>query len=110
MSNYTIGIDFGSLSGRAVLVNVATGEEVAQSVLDYPHAVMDETLPSGKKLGVDWALQHPRDYLEVLYGTIPGVIAESGVEKEDVIGIGIDCTACTMLPTDVYKRQLRERL
>lgn len=98
MSKYTIGIDFGSLSGRAVLVDAATGEEVAQSVLDYPHAVMDDTLPSGKKLGVDWALQHPRDYLEVLYGTIPEVLAKSGVKKEDVIGIGIDCTACTMLP------------
>ena len=61
MAKYAIGVDYGTLSGRAVLVNVQTGEEIAYSVLDYPHAVMDEQLPSGVKLGQDWALQHPKD-------------------------------------------------
>ena len=59
MSAYTIGVDFGTLSGRAVLVDVKTGAELADSVFDYPHAVMDRELPDGTKLGVDWALQHP---------------------------------------------------
>ncbi len=98
MSKYTIGIDFGSLSGRAVLVDVKTGAEMADSVYCYPHAVMDTALPDGTLLGVDWALQHPQDYLEVFYHTIPEVIQKSGVKPEDVIGIGIDFTACTVLP------------
>lgn len=98
MSKYAIGLDYGTLSGRALLVDVATGEELATSVFDYPHAVMDDCLPSGKKLGMDWALQHPQDYLDVLSHTIPAVLKESGVDPADVIGVGIDFTACTVLP------------
>lgn len=98
MAKYVIGVDFGSLSGRAVLVETATGAELADSTFDYPHAVMDETLPDGTKLGVDWALQHPQDYLDVFYQTIPAVLKESGVDAADVIGIGIDFTACTFMP------------
>lgn len=97
MAKYTIGVDYGTLSGRAVLVNVKTGEEVASSVYEYPHGVMDSELPSGKKLGKDWALEHPVDYLEVLYNTIPAVIKESGISGDDVIGIGTDFTACTIV-------------
>ncbi|MCH4239525.1 MAG: ribulokinase [Oscillospiraceae bacterium] len=98
MAKYTIGVDYGSLSGRAVLVNVKTGEEVASSVYEYPHAVMDETLWDGTELGPDWALQHPQDYLDVLGKTIPAVLKESGINPEDVIGVGTDFTACTILP------------
>lgn len=96
---YAIGVDYGSLSGRAVLVDVSNGEELAVSVLPYPHAVMDEYLPDGKtKLAPDWALQHPKDYLDVLSTTIPDVLEQSGVDAADVIGVGIDFTACTVLP------------
>ncbi|MEA5015138.1 MAG: ribulokinase [Candidatus Limiplasma sp.] len=98
MSKYTIGIDYGTLSGRAVLVDVATGAQIASATFDYPHAVMDETLPSGKKLGHDWALQFPQDYVDVLTHTIPQVLRDSGVSPEDVIGLGTDFTACTVLP------------
>ncbi|MBQ6863443.1 MAG: ribulokinase [Clostridia bacterium] len=98
MAKYAIGVDYGTLSGRALLVDVQSGAELCSAVLDYPHAVMDEALPSGKKLGVDWALQHPQDYLDVLYTTIPQVLKESGVDAKDVIGIGLDFTACTLLP------------
>jgi L-ribulokinase len=98
MEKYAIGVDFGTLSGRAVLVSMQTGEETASSVLDYPHAVMDKALPDGKKLGVDWALQHPRDYMDVLRFTIPVLLQASGVDKNDVIGLGIDITACTVMP------------
>ena len=97
---YSIGVDFGSLSGRAVLVDVENGEELAVSVLAYPHAVMYEYLPDGKtKLEPDWALQHPQDYLDVLATTIPDVLKKGHVRPEDVIGVGIDFTACTVLPT-----------
>jgi len=96
---YSIGVDFGSLSGRAVLVNLQTGEEVATSVFEYPHAVMDEYIPdSSEKLPPDWALQHPQDYLDVLSHTIPDVLKKANVSADDVIGIGIDFTACTVLP------------
>lgn len=98
MAKYTIGIDYGTLSGRAMLVNVETGEELDSAVLDYPHSVMDEKLPNGKKLGIDWALQHPQDYLDVLYTTIPEIMKKSGVLPDDVVGIGLDFTACTILP------------
>ena len=50
MSKYSIGLDFGTLSGRAVLVNLETGQEAATSVLEYPHAVMDSLFPAGKSL------------------------------------------------------------
>ena len=98
---YTIGVDFGTQSGRAVLVEVDTGEEVATAVKQYPHGVMDEYLPDGRtRLEPDWALQHPQDYLDVLAETIPAVLKEAGVSGEDVIGVGIDFTACTVLPID----------
>ncbi len=98
MAKYVIGVDFGTLSGRALLVNVETGEELSTAVYEYPHAVMDEALPSGKELPPDWALQHPQDYLDVFAHTIPAVLKEAGVSAEDVIGVGIDFTACTLLP------------
>lgn len=98
MAKYTIGVDYGTLSGRVVLVDTKNGQEIASSVYEYPHAVMEQELPSGKKLGHDWALQHPQDYLEVLYHTIPGLLKQSSVKPENIIGIGTDFTACTVLP------------
>ena len=71
MSKYVIGIDFGTLSGRAVLMDTVTGKEIAESTLEYKHAVMDVCLPSGKKLPPSYALQHPADYLEVLGAPAP---------------------------------------
>ena len=70
-TKYVIGLDYGTLSGRAVLVEAATGEIAAQAVKEYPHAVMDRELPCGVRLEVDWALQHPQDYLDVLTETVP---------------------------------------
>lgn len=101
MTKYSIGVDYGTQSGRAVLVEVGTGREVATAVKEYTHGVMDEFLPDGKtKLEHDWALQHPADYLEVLEITIPEVLTKAQVSAEDVIGLGIDFTACTVLPID----------
>ncbi|SFR98920.1 ribulokinase [Anaeromicropila populeti] len=97
---YSIGVDYGTQSGRAVLVDVVNGEVVAQATKIYTHGVMDEFLPDGTKLGPDWAIEHPADYLEVLEVTIPAVLKESGVNPADVIGLAIDFTACTMLPVD----------
>lgn len=97
---YTLGIDFGTESGRAVLVDVRDGREVATAVHPYSNGVIDEHLPgSDRPLPPDWALQDPMDYIEVFKQTIPAVLKESGVRPEEVVGIGIDFTACTMMPT-----------
>ncbi len=101
MAKYAIGVDFGTESGRAVLVDVSDGREVATAVYPYSHGVIDERLPiAGElvRLEPDWALQDPQDYIRTFQSTIPAVLAQSKVSAEDVIGIGIDFTACTMLP------------
>jgi L-ribulokinase len=99
-SKYAIGIDFGTLSGRALIVDVSNGNELAEAVYDYKNGVIDEKLPgSSIQLEPDWALQDPDDYLEVIKTTIPMVLSQSGVAPEDVVGLGIDFTACTMMPT-----------
>ncbi len=99
-SKYAIGVDFGTLSGRAVIVDVANGKELATAVHDYSNEVIDEFLPGTDiRLDPDWALQDPNDYIEVFKNAIPAVLETSGVDPIDVIGVGIDFTACTMLPT-----------
>ena len=98
MHKFSIGVDFGTLSGRAVLVDIVNGEEVAVAVHEYTHGVMDERLPDGTPLGVDWALQHPQDYLDVFRITIPQVLKMASVSPDQIVGVGIDFTACTMLP------------
>ena len=97
MPRYAIGIDFGSLSARALVVEVGTGEEIASHVSEYAHAVMDEVLPSGKKLPPDWALQHPQDYINSMTEVIKTAIQNASIDKNDVIGVGIDFTACTLM-------------
>ncbi len=101
MSPFALGIDFGTESGRAVLVDVRSGSELATSVYRYANGVIDTTLPTtGARLPPEWALQDPADYLRTLTHTIPDVLVQASVKAEDVIGLGIDFTACTMLPVD----------
>jgi L-ribulokinase len=94
-----IGIDFGTLSGRVVVVRVSDGQELGSAVHSYPHAVLDRALPTGEPLPPEWALQVPADYVEVLQVAVPEALRVSGVDAADVIGIGTDFTACTMVPT-----------
>ncbi|MDQ0743930.1 L-ribulokinase [Clavibacter sp. B3I6] len=97
---YVIGVDYGTLSGRAVVVRVSDGVELGSGVLDYPHAVMDDTLAAtGAQLPPEWALQVPSDYVDVLKQAVPAAIREAGIDPAQVIGIGTDFTACTMVPT-----------
>jgi L-ribulokinase len=101
LSRYAIGVDFGTESGRAVLVDVADGTQLATAVYSYRNGVIDERLPLPDRdvpLPPDWALQDPEDYLRVFQETVPTVLRDSGVDPADVIGLGIDFTACTMLP------------
>src|ERR1700758_4489084 len=96
---YVIGIDFGTLSGRAVLVRVSDGAEVGAATHEYPHGVIDRELHAGgAQLPPDWALQVPSDYIGVLKNAIPELITATKIDPADVIGIGTDFTASTDLP------------
>ena len=96
---YLIGVDYGTLSGRALVVRASDGKEMGSAVFDYPNAVMDRTLnSSGAALGPDWALQDANDYVEVLKHAVPEAIKVSGINPADVVGIATDFTACTMVP------------
>ncbi len=97
-----LGIDFGTESARAVLVDCSDGREVGTSVEPYAHGVIDARLPAPDddvELGADWALQDPRDYLESMQVAVRRLLAETGARPDEVVGIGIDFTSCTMLPT-----------
>jgi L-ribulokinase len=94
-----IGVDYGTLSGRAVVVRVSDGQELGSAVHEYPHAVLDSALPSGEPLPPEWALQVPADYISVLQVAVPQALRSSGVDPADVIAIGTDFTACTMVAT-----------
>ena len=101
-SKYAVGVDFGTESGRALLVDCADGRELATAVYRYRNGVIDEHLPpphEDVRLEPDWALQDPEDYLRTFQETVPALLAETGVDPADVIGIGVDFTSCTMLPT-----------
>jgi L-ribulokinase len=98
---YVIGLDFGTKSGRALVVDAKTGETAGEAVKDYDHGVMDRFLPDGKTaLDADWALQHPRDYLDTLEYTVREAVSLAGIAAGDIIGLSIDFTACTILPID----------
>ena len=94
-----IGVDFGTLSGRALVVRVADGAELGTATHDYPHAVLDRALPDGTPLPPEWALQVASDYLDVLRTAVPAALADAGVDPSAVIGIATDFTACTMVAT-----------
>jgi L-ribulokinase len=97
---YVVGVDFGTLSGRAVVVRVADGAELGAAVHPYADGVIDHELPvTGLRLPPDWALQNPADWHNVLRHAVPAALASSGVDPAHVIGIATDFTACTVLPT-----------
>lgn len=96
---YTIGVDFGTLSGRAVVVRVDDGLELSSAEHAYEHGVLTRTLPVGDvRLPAEWALQVPEDYRNVLRKAVPEAIRRSGIDPAHVVGIGTDFTACTMVP------------
>ena len=96
---YALGVDFGTESGRALLLDLRRGEEVAVSEVAYAHGVIDRELPhSGEQLPPDWALQHSDDWLAVLDSAIPAVLEQVPSAREAVVGLGVDFTSCTVLP------------
>lgn len=105
---YTIGLDYGSLSCRGILADVENGAIAAQAEMAYPHGILDKALPDGTPLQGSWCLQHPGDYLTVLDAIVPKLLQESGIPKEEIIGLGIDFTASTVIPLDAAFRPLCE--
>ncbi len=100
-AKYTIGLDFGTLSARALLVRTCDGLELGSTTFDYPHGVMDEFLTTSHgqvKLPHDFALQHPQDYLDAVSHVIPALLEKCHVPACDVIGVGVDFTTCTLIP------------
>jgi L-ribulokinase len=99
MAKYCIGLDFGTESARAVLVDVESGDLLATSVRSYKDGVIDRVLPeSDVALPPDWALQNPQDWLSTMEDTIAEILEVGGVSPDAVIGLGVDFTACTILP------------
>jgi L-ribulokinase len=97
---FALGIDYGTESGRVVVVRVADGRLEESVIIPYPDGVIDEKLPGGPKLEPDWALQNPRDYLRVVEKGVPKALKAAGVKAENVIGLGTDFTASSPLPTN----------
>lgn len=96
---YSIGIDYGTQSGRLVLANINNGEIIASTVIPYKNGVITDLIPETDiPLESDWALQDPNDYINVIEAGIPKILSKSKVNKKNIIGIGIDFTACTMMP------------
>lgn len=96
-----VGIDFGTESARALVVDTRDGRVLGSAAAAYRHGVIDERLPSGVGLGAEWALQHPDDWLEAMQASVGGALAQAGLPADAVVGLGIDFTACTVLPVRV---------
>ncbi|WP_156386144.1 ribulokinase [Arthrobacter sp. Soil764] len=109
-----IGVDYGTLSGRAVVVRVRDGKELGSAVHEYPHAVVTDSLPKdvagddGARLPGEWALQVPNDYRDVLRSAVPAAVADAGIDPAAVVGIATDFTACTMVPVKADGTPLNE--
>src|SRR6516164_875928 len=94
---YVVGVDFGTLSARALVVRVSDGAEAGTAVSEYPHGVIDREL-RGRELPPDWALQDPGDYTDALGVAVPAAIRDAGIDPAQVIGVATDFTASTCLP------------
>src|SRR4051812_44166392 len=99
MARFSLGFDFGTESVRVLIVDIRDGAIAAQAVSAYAHGVIDDVLPgSGQKLPSDYALQHPGDWLTSAADACKTALTQSKISSDQIIGIGVDFTSCTMLP------------
>jgi L-ribulokinase len=108
MPRYSLGLDYGTESVRALLVDLESGREAAEAEFRYPNGVISDSLPveGGAPLERDWFLQHPGDYLAGLEAVVPACLENAGARGADVVGVGIDFTSCTVMPCDEHGEPL----
>jgi L-ribulokinase len=106
MAQIALGLDFGTESARCLALDLARGAEIGEGVAAYPHGVLDTALPTGEPLPRDWALQHPEDWIGAAARAIADALAAGGIAPGDVVGVGVDFTACTPLPVTATGRPL----
>lgn len=87
---YVVGVDFGTLSARALVVDARDGAELGTAVFAFPHGVITPE--------PQWALQDPADYVAALRTCVPEAVAAAGIDPGDVVGIATDFTASSPLP------------
>jgi L-ribulokinase len=106
-AKYTIGLDYGTNSVRALIVNIANGAEVATAVWNYEHGDAGVILSRDPNL----ARQHPADYIKGAEVSIKKALAAAkksvrGFDPAQVVGIGVDTTGSTPLPVDAKGQPL----
>src|SRR5262249_2010152 len=98
---YSIGIDYGTNSVRAIVVDAVNGDEIGRVVIDYPSG--KQVILLGPK-DHNLARQHPGDYRVGLEKSVKGALAEAAKDKKfsakGVIGIGVDSTGSSPIPVD----------
>ena len=99
MKKYTVGLDYGTLSVRAVIVDTENGQVEASASYEYPHGVMSDTVGE-VPLRPDSALQHPKDYIDGLSIVIREAMRKGGIHPEQIVGVGIDFTSSTVMAVD----------
>jgi L-ribulokinase len=98
-ANIALGLDFGTETVRALLVDLR-GRELASATVRYRHGQIIESLPgSSKKLPPHFALQHPRDWIDSAASAVRSALRQARADADAVCGVGVDFTSCTMLPT-----------
>ena len=106
VSKLGLGLDFGTESVRAILVDLE-GTEHATAVVPYPHGQIIDSLPgTNEKLPADFAFQHPQDWIDSSVAAVQQALNQANCPGDAVLGIGVDFTSCTMLPTNSEGRPL----
>jgi L-ribulokinase len=106
-AGYTIGLDFGTNSVRALVVDVRDGRDIGSSVWDYTRGRAGVVIDS---VNPDLARQHPADYLQGIEAAVLGALEQAAsdpaMSREKVIGIGVDTTGSTPMPVDASGQAL----
>lgn len=104
---YSLGFDFGTQSCRAFLLNLDDPRDTSSGVVPFAHGVMSEALPDGSELtGGEWALQDASDYLQAARDALTDCLAADDPRRQQIVGIGVDFTASSPMPTDAGGRPL----